>query len=436
MNGIIKKIKDIFPVTTTKAVYIDGTNKTLQEAIDDGDIGGTTTATTSGRGFCQIKLRGGRVYIQEVVESSSAHTKIAYKFPTGDSNRQRRMFIWTPSGGRKSIDIPDGELALNEGLVYNFDTNTLETRTGTWGNVVIANNEILLLYNDNSTNGVGGELSPYVVTYFEEFIPSRNLPYELCSIKGSTGSQGIFIIDDYMYTWGHSSDDKTTTLGAFNMYSMSDLSTLVHSGTHNLGHMNAPSYSHSKDMMIVGNGSKLYNQASLPMEGYIFKNFKAIMESKPSNLVFNDLDKVTLDLSQFTGEYKAQLCWGEDGSDYVYLLTCENTVIRKLLLTTDETGEYTGEYTVVKTYRSTVKSIVGGFFYYNGCLYTGVKGEYCVRKMTLCDNMFDISLDGFIKSEYLPISDVIGTTQGIDVKGNDMYVFTDSRGYKINVNNL
>ena len=107
-----------------------------------------------------------------------------------------------------------------------------------------------------------------------------------------------------------------------------------------------------------------------------------------------------------------------------------------MLLTTNSTGEYTGEYTVVKTYRSTVKGIVGGFFYYNGCLYTGVKGEYCVRKMTLCDNMFDISLDGFIKSEYLPISDVIGTTQGIDVKGNDMYVFTDSRGYKVNVNNL
>lgn len=41
MNGLIKKIKDIFPVTTTKAVYIDGTSKTLQEAIDKGELGGS-----------------------------------------------------------------------------------------------------------------------------------------------------------------------------------------------------------------------------------------------------------------------------------------------------------------------------------------------------------------------------------------------------------
>ena len=34
MNGKKQKIKDIIPVTTTKAVYIDGTNKTLQETID------------------------------------------------------------------------------------------------------------------------------------------------------------------------------------------------------------------------------------------------------------------------------------------------------------------------------------------------------------------------------------------------------------------
>ena len=66
MNGIIKKIKDIFPVTTTKAVYIDGTNKTLQEAIDNGEIGGNTTATTSGRGYVEIKLRGSMVTVELV----------------------------------------------------------------------------------------------------------------------------------------------------------------------------------------------------------------------------------------------------------------------------------------------------------------------------------------------------------------------------------
>ena len=40
MQGLIKKIQGIFPVTTTKAVYMDGTSETLQEAIDNGEIGG------------------------------------------------------------------------------------------------------------------------------------------------------------------------------------------------------------------------------------------------------------------------------------------------------------------------------------------------------------------------------------------------------------
>ena len=441
MKGEIKKIENTFPVTTSKAVYIDGTNKTLQQAIENGELGGTTTtATTSGRGYCQVALRGAKVFCYHIPESSSIHSTLKYGFPTGDYDRLRIMYVWTPSGansgGKKDIHLSDGQLSANEGLVYNFDTNTTEVRSGSWGNIRVANNEILLLYNDNQKNCIKGALKEYVVDYNQIFIPSRELPYELCSSKGNSLSQGMFIIGDYMYHWGHSSDDKTTTLGQFRMYSMTDFETPVHTGTHNLGHMNAPSYSPRRDMMIVANGSKIYDQSTLPMEGWIFPNFKATMESKPANLVFDDLEKITLDLSQFTGEYKAQLCWGEDNSDYVYLLTSENTIVRKLLLAKDESGKYTGEYTVVKEYRSEVTGIVGGFKYFNGCLYTGVKGEYCVRKMKLCDNMFDSTLPGFIQNEYLPIPDVIGTTQGLDIYNGMLYVFTDDKGYKIDANKL
>ena len=37
MDAERKVIAGLFPVTTTKAVYIDGTNKTLQEAINNGE---------------------------------------------------------------------------------------------------------------------------------------------------------------------------------------------------------------------------------------------------------------------------------------------------------------------------------------------------------------------------------------------------------------
>ena len=150
MKGKIKKIEDTFPVTTSKAVYIDGTNKTLQQAIENGELGGTTTtATTSGRGYCQVALRGAKVFCYHIPESSMSHVTLKYVFPTGDSDRMRRMYVWTPSGANKYLNLSDGQLSANEGLVYNFDTNTTEVRSGSWGNIRVANNEVLLLYNDN-----------------------------------------------------------------------------------------------------------------------------------------------------------------------------------------------------------------------------------------------------------------------------------------------
>lgn len=446
MNGIIKKIKGIFPVTTTKAVYMDGTNKTLQQAIDNGEIGGATTATTSGRGYAQIKLRGAKVFIDTVEESVANPTKIRYYFPTGDSDRMRRMYCWTPSGGNKSIELPDGELALNDALVYNFDTNTVEVRNASWGSVTIRNNEIVLLYNDYMYNGghycVCGALKPYIVTNYQDDIPTRYIEAEKVSTAGNGLSQGMFIIDDKMYCWGHSSDDQTTTFGNYETYNMSNLETKVFTGKHYLGHMNAPSYSHSKNMMIVANGSKLYDQTELPMKGWICKNFKSVIEAQPATLNYSDMKVVELDLSQFTGEYKAQLCWGAETSDTVYLMTCDNRIIRKLtlgkgandlgngtLIPNSIDTDYNGTYSIDGVWKTKNSDIMGGFKFYDGCLYTGVKGAYGIRKMQLCTN-------GQIHNSYIIIDGFSGVMQGLDVKDGYMYAYTDGAGYKFSVDKL
>ena len=39
MKGIIGKIKGLFPVTIANAVYVDGTNKTLADAMEEGSLG-------------------------------------------------------------------------------------------------------------------------------------------------------------------------------------------------------------------------------------------------------------------------------------------------------------------------------------------------------------------------------------------------------------
>lgn len=51
-----KALNGVIPVTTTKAVYLDGTNKTLQEAIDNGELGG------SGSNLVFRKVQEGEIF--------------------------------------------------------------------------------------------------------------------------------------------------------------------------------------------------------------------------------------------------------------------------------------------------------------------------------------------------------------------------------------
>lgn len=427
MNGIKKKIEGILPVTTTECVYLEGTSTTLQEAINTGMIGVSSTSTTSGRGLCMAFPRGCEINIEEVPESSSSVSKVKYVFPTDDSNRFRRLFIWKPSGGTISIEIPDGELSLNDALIYNFDTNELITKNASWGNVSVGNNELLLLYN-SYPGKISGVLYPFIKNYDPGNVVVKDLEFQKVSSSGNPFSQGMFIIGNYLYIWGHSSDDRVTTLGDYRKFSLDDLSTGIAGGKHNLGHMNSPSYCPVRDMMIVGNGSKITDQTNFPMAGYIYKNFSTVMESNPSNIVHDDLDKITLDLSQFTGEFKAQLCWGDSSTDYVYLMTCENRIIRKLLLNKTN-GVYDGTYSVEGVWRTTLPDVNGGFKYYNGYLLSGVKREYGIRKMELCTN-------GRIKDTYIHPNNMIGTMQGLDVKDDYLYAYTERSGYKININKI
>lgn len=369
-------------------------------------------------------LRGCEINVYEVPESSSSMKTMAYTFPTGDSDRLRRMYVWTPSGGCKNIDIPDGVLNYCDGLIYNFDTNSLEIRNASWGNIIVSNNEVVLLYN-GYYGVVGGVLSVYVKEYnqLNAGIPVYDLEFENITSTGT--SQGIFILDEHLYTWDLSSDDRTSSLGSYKKFSL-DNYTQVASGSHNLGHMNSPSYCSERDMLLVGNGSKLYDQTSVPMEGYIYTDFSSVLETNPSNIDHYSLEKVCIDLSQFTGEFKAQLCWGDPSTDYIYLMTCDNRIIRKLQLMKNEDGDYTGEYDVVGVWRTTQSDINGGFKYYNGYLLSGIKGEYGIRKMELCSN-------GRIKDTYIHPNNKDGNMQGIDVVDGKLYAYTEARGYLIDI---
>lgn len=429
MQGKLKKLKDnngsyVYPVTVAESVFVES-NKTLKEAIADGSLGGsggTTEVSVSGRGYAIFSLRGAKINARKNTDDNT----INYSFPTLDTNRYRRLFVWTAGATLKTIDIPDGVLLDNDALIYNVTTNTLTTRNGTWGNIALTANEYALLYNN--LGNLGGILSKYCVLGEDSLaIPIREIEAVEISSTGST--QGIFIVDGNIYKCTHSNDLHTD---------YATISSTGYSMTHNFGHLNAPNYSHVKDSFIVGNGSKDY---TLLPKGWIIPNFKSKLVNG-SVLEFNTVDKIELDFTQLTGEYKGQLCWGYESSDIVYLFTNDNRIIRKILLGkgTENKGlgtfidgtasdRYNGSYSIINTWISRTDDILGGMFFYKGSIYSGVKGSNNIRKCILLNN-------GYFDSEYIPIVGATGDMQGIAIYNNEVYAYTDYKGYKFSVSEL
>lgn len=410
MKGKKQVIEGVYPVTVASAVYMDNTSKTLKDMIDNKELGSTTTISTSGRGECMFVLRSAKININKVIVNGINNGTISYSFPTDDSDRVRRMFVYAPNGSIKTLDIPNGELETHCALVYDWTTNTLKTVKTQWGSMTCTNNEYVLLFN--SLGNVSGILSHHCYYGSDNTsFPIKSIQAENIASRGST--QGIIIIDGNIYTCYHATDDHSLFDGT------------IGSKKHNICHMNAPYYNHKKDVLIIGNGSKSY---VLELKGWIFKNWKNTYNNS-EQLDVNALDKVELDFTQFEGESKAQLCWGYDDTDIIYLATNDNRIIRKLELLKDANGEYTGQYNILKTYRSRISDIVGGMFFHEGCVYFGVKGEYGIRKCIL-------KHDGYFDSEYIQIEGKQGDMQGICVYNDEVYAYTDSKGYKFSVDKL
>lgn len=425
MRGLLKILKDknnktIYPLTVAENVYISQ-DKTLKEGILDGTLGGQhSEINVNGRAQAIFMVRSYEIYVKKSFQNNN----VSYSFPNLDSNRARRMYVFTPSAKLQSIDIPDGDLKENEALIYNLTTNTLSIKSGTWGNVPLSTNEYLLLYNNLGI--VGGILQSYL-TYGkdDEGLVVKEVQATKISETGST--QGIFIVDGTIYTCTHSNDEHT------------DFATLTTQGKtikHNFGHMNAPDYSHEKDSLIVGNGSK---SNTLPLKGWIFTNFKEKL-IHDATLDMNSIEKVELDFTHITNEYKAQLCWGY--GDSVFLMTNDNRTIRKINLAKGSErltfgvfqedkleNKFNGTYEIVGTWYSRTSDVMGGFLYHKGYLYTGIKGQYGIRKNILKSN-------GYFDSEYLPFSPLQGDMQGIGIHSDSFYAFTDYKGYSIKVSDI
>lgn len=422
MEGVIKKIDGKFPVTTTKAVYIDGTSKTLQDALDNKELGGSSEVSVNGRPFSIAIVLRGKIKLTKDIGNLSNSTKWNYSVDNSISSQLNRLFVYTGGGSSKWVELTNGSIEHYQGLVYNVTSNTLTTKTGTWAGISCSADELLLMYNHSGC--LSGLLSPYFDYGTDDGgYKIKEIVAEKVSSIGS--SQGIIVIDNVVYSSSLAADDHSTygKLGNKNQ---------------NICHMNAPEYNAEKDMLIVGNGSKVFS--GLEMKGWIFPNFKSVFNNSAS-LEFNVLDKIELSFTDtiFDGEYKAQLCFGY--GDNAYLATSDNRVIRKLKLCKGSVqgsygtfvsrtdGGYNGTYNILGTWRSHKTDTIGGMAFYKGSIYFGVKGKYGIRKCIM-------KSDGYFDSEYIVIDGFVGDMQGIAIYQDKVYAYSDTEGYKFDLSEL
>lgn len=145
MEGIIKKIKGIFPVTTTKAVYMDGTSKTLQDAIDNGEIGGGGSPSADVTITEKTLINDAYMYTGSVnFHVDAVSLAITLKLDTRHTlNRIFRVYYasGTASGATIGMMTAGDSITLEDGQMLYYDgasnTATVATAGGVTGNQVL-----------------------------------------------------------------------------------------------------------------------------------------------------------------------------------------------------------------------------------------------------------------------------------------------------------
>ena len=412
MNAKAKLIDGIFPINTTKCVYIDGTSTTLDEAIKNGDFGGSTQVSTSGRGMPLVFLRE-KLIVKPIPTSLGVGHEFATNGVTG--------FLRTPSGSLNYFALPKSIiLGVGQAYVYDFNNGTFEIRgtSGTNEYTKCLSTEIVLYSNYGGIPQ--GYLKDFFVEYSDKDIVVRELESDVLNFKTT---QGIFIVGDYLYTTSHSNDEHT------------DYATISRTGlagqgggkeyTHNLGHLNSCDYSHTRDMLLTGNSSKSY---TLTPEAFIFKNWANVLEDN-TKLEFDELDKIIIKFEEFKGEYKWNFAWGAEGTNTIWALCCDMRILRKITLGVDSQGDFDGSYTIDRTWYSDKSDIIGGVVMHKGFLYAGVKGEYGIRKIAQTDGMV-------FKSEYIKPNKKAGDMQGVAIYQDDLICVSDSNCTKVGLSYL
>jgi hypothetical protein len=434
MQGQIKVIDGIYPVTRAEAVYISD-NKTLQQAIADGSLGSSNTVTTTSNFVTSAFVLCG-----DILFTPNANTKSITVSLNLDLELNRIMIVNYSNGTSRQESIPNPFTLQNkEYMVWNA-TNGFQIKSQLNG-VSIPFDSVLVAINWNGkiTSGVIFEI-------YNKRYPLYEREYSLKFTETNIGSgktfHSMFVCDNELITL------EVASLGAGNVFSLPSLTwtksfnislveTNANSTTSEL-RLVASDYNQTVRALILGNSTNTGSEEY--MKGYIFYNADTWKNSS-STVTFANCGLYTkLDFlpSVFPNQTLAKMCWASE-DDMCYLTTTDLQYVHKLLLGTgtnvlengtyayDPAKRYNGTYKIIQTFtQDPPKWNNKDLQFYRGALWYPVKytsGGYKIQKSYLNTG------SGSIKNDliwYNPIGQdgnplLTGSPEGIVIYNGKIY---------------
>lgn len=394
MDGQIKKIKDVFPVTTSKAVYIDGTDKTLQEAIDNGELGGTTV-TTASNFITDVCL-----YVDDIIFTLEDDSSITLTLNTEITlNRIIKVFWSNGSVSNASltsgINIPDGSALLwnnTDGfyLVESMYSNAIAPYNGF---VVGANLEGRIVFG--ILKDIWNKYYPYYNSQNPKYKATYNVNVDLVEKEVNKTLHSMYVCNDQLITLECYTSDGVWN-GASHVYSLPDL-TYQKTFYNNLQGVRSDGdvinlrlvcadYCSDNDCLLLASGTA-DDSDNENWQGYIFYEASGFPDYEEA-ITFENAPNTILDFytNKPLGDISCPKAIWSELPDIIYLTTNNFERVFKILLgvgTTqlengiyeyDEKKRYNGTWKLLESYKQpTVKYGNKDIHLYKGCAYYPLK---------------------------------------------------------------
>lgn len=345
MDAERKVIEGVLPVTTTKAVFIDGTKKTLQEAIDNGELGGSANVDIDQSNLIwDIFMQNGSISFPRIdLFTKEVDIQLDSMAPTDQAVRLMPVIMadGTTKAAASSLGLTTASdiytLQNGESLVYDSSTNTTQITTS----FVTNGSKKLLAYN-NSGNIAAGLFKPFFERHFHMYI-DKYLNVSMTPIPNVAYFHSMFIMGNKLVTL------EVSSLGMSNVYDLTNLDNntinqigsfqVEFLGTNSNGdeyelRLVAADYSEENQALVFGNSVGTGDELPDYTEAHIFYEVENWLSSTETINYGNcgSFTKVIFNDNLLGSLLQGKVCWDKSSSNCLWLTTDNGKRIFRILL--------------------------------------------------------------------------------------------------------